>query len=722
MDWDSFVKSAKSLLAVIVVLIFGSGASAQFLLNPDSIKPVNNIPVTLDSGWKYSIGDNPDWATADFDDSGWELINKTDFIGSEIPESGLSERAWFRLDLEVDSTLFGTTLAFDIRFVGSAELYLNGELVHSWGKIGKTEEDSKQLFVFPVNPQIFNLGYEKEQVIALRLVDYYIEEFQIEYGGCGFLMRISDLESFQKYVFSYLKANMGIHHITFGVSLAIAILHLLLFTFFPKEKSNLFYSLLVISLMMIMYGTNPFNMYATIDQFLARFLIFKLGLICTGVFSGIFVFSIFYKKLPKLTFYIFGSGIVMIFIAKFIPIKIIYSYIMVIYIINTVELFKAWRFKKPGAIVIIDGIFVSMFFFMYQMLADMQIIPRFISFLPHQQEYLLGILIMVLTMSVYLAWRVGQTNRNLQNKLIQVKDLSEKTIRMKTLEMENAQKDLELAESRKRELLMDELEDANTELGLMNRELRETQSQLVQSEKMASLGLLTAGVAHEINTPVGAIYSTQGTLKKAGENLHEILKEELGDRYENHKKLQNTVKAIETVSGVIKTGGERVAAIVKRMKSFARLDEAELKKSDIHEGLEDTLTMMSHAIRPEIEIVKEYGDIQLFECYPGQLNQVFLNLLMNAVQAIEGPGIITIKTSIENENAIISISDTGSGIAEDKLDKIFDPGYTTKGVGVGTGLGLSICYNIIKAHNGKIDVESTVGSGTEFKVIVPYKR
>ncbi len=263
---------------------------------------------------------------------------------------------------------------------------------------------------------------------------------------------------------------------------------------------------------------------------------------------------------------------------------------------------------------------------------------------------------------------------------------------------------------------------ALNELAKTNRELRETQAQLVQSEKMASLGSLVAGIAHEINTPVGAMTSMHDTLMRAIEKLKEHLtSKNRGDKegFENDKRLNKLFDVIDESNQVIKSGASRVGEIVRRLRSFARLDEAEIKKVDVHEGLDDTLTLVHHEIKHHIEIVKDYGEVPPMSVYPSRLNQVFLNLLNNARQAVKEKGTITIRTGVEDAQAIIAFSDDGVGIEPENLKKIFDPGFTTKGVGVGTGLGLSICYQIIQDHHGTIEAESTPGDGTTFTIRLP---
>jgi signal transduction histidine kinase len=160
--------------------------------------------------------------------------------------------------------------------------------------------------------------------------------------------------------------------------------------------------------------------------------------------------------------------------------------------------------------------------------------------------------------------------------------------------------------------------------------------------------------------------------------------------------------------------------IVRSLKNFARLDEAERKKVDIHEGIESTLTLLQHQLKSRITIVKRFGDLPEIECFPNQLNQVFMNILVNAAQAITNRGTITVTTSKQEGAVKISISDTGVGIPPEHLSRIFDPGFTTKGVGVGTGLGLSICYKIVQDHHGTIEAESS-NTGTTFTITLPMK-
>ena len=258
------------------------------------------------------------------------------------------------------------------------------------------------------------------------------------------------------------------------------------------------------------------------------------------------------------------------------------------------------------------------------------------------------------------------------------------------------------------------------ELEQANRNLRETQAQLVQSSKMASLGTLAAGIAHELNTPMGAIHSNADVERRAVRIIRGILRDpsvvvKLGPQ----PRLERTLKIFDDINQMTLEAAERVTRIVQSLKSFARLDQPELEWVDLHEGIESALTLMEHLIKERIQVVRNYGELPKVQCYASQINQVFANLLTNAVQAIDGTGIVSITTEQDKSDVVIRVADTGGGIRPEHLERIFDPGFTTKGVGVGTGLGLSIAYRIMENHQGSIHVESQLGKGTSFTLRLP---
>lgn len=235
------------------------------------------------------------------------------------------------------------------------------------------------------------------------------------------------------------------------------------------------------------------------------------------------------------------------------------------------------------------------------------------------------------------------------------------------------------------------------------KELQDTQLKLINSEKMASLGQLVAGVAHEINTPIASIKSN-----------NEIASKVLSKMEEN-----SNLEILKEINNIDKEAVARINSLVVSLRKFVRLDEADLQDADINKEIDLTLDLIRHETKNKVEIIKNYGKIPPIKCYPNMLNQVFMNILVNATQAIETSGIITIDTKYENDNLIVKIKDNGCGIKEP--EKIFFAGYTTKGVGVGTGLGLAISQKIIEKHNGKIEVFTEIGNGSEFIITIPSK-
>jgi len=266
------------------------------------------------------------------------------------------------------------------------------------------------------------------------------------------------------------------------------------------------------------------------------------------------------------------------------------------------------------------------------------------------------------------------------------------------------------------------LNEKNQALQDALQQLQETQHELILQSKMASLGSLVAGVAHEVNNPIGAVNSAADVSTRCIDRLLKLVESSRSlDDLRGNETFRQLVEMLKENHRITVTAGNRIAKIVRSLKNFARLDEAEFQKADLHEGLDSTLTLVHHELRNRAIVLKDYGNLPLVYCSPNQLNQVFMNLFINASQAIDSKGEIRIMTRVDDSKVCIRISDNGKGILPEHLPRIFDPGFTTKGTGVGTGLGLSICYNIIQKHKGSITVESEPGKGTEFTITLPIQ-
>ncbi|KAB2969668.1 ATP-binding protein, partial [Zoogloea sp.] len=324
--------------------------------------------------------------------------------------------------------------------------------------------------------------------------------------------------------------------------------------------------------------------------------------------------------------------------------------------------------------------------------------------------------------------------KNAEAGLLRLQADLEATVAIRTEQLQQAKARLE-EDIARREKAEEELLKRYTELTDLNCRLHDTQEQLVQSEKMASIGQLAAGVAHEINNPIGYVHSNIRSLKGYIDQLLDVV-----DAYAAREgalppaeaaALQQIRKAadfdfirddIHALLRESEEGTERVRKIVQDLRDFSRSDaNQDWQASDLHHGLDSTLNIASNEIKYRADVHREYGELPFVECLPSQLNQVFMNLFVNAAQAMpdDRRGLITIRTGVAGEQVWIEVGDNGRGIPPDVIPRIFDPFFTTKPVGKGTGLGLSLSYGIIQKHHGKISVSSTPDMGTTFRITLP---
>jgi signal transduction histidine kinase len=288
--------------------------------------------------------------------------------------------------------------------------------------------------------------------------------------------------------------------------------------------------------------------------------------------------------------------------------------------------------------------------------------------------------------------------------------------------------------------LKEEVAERTLQLAQVNRQLDEAEVKAVQSEKLALIGQLAAGVAHEINNPIGYVNANLGSLKQYLDELLQIVDallkleaslpadtpgraelQAMKEKFDFNYMLQDLPLLLqESQEGIA-----RVRDIVQDLKAFSRIDSArEWLLADLHKGLNSTLNLANNEIKYKADVVKEYGILPEIECVPSQLNQVFLNLLVNAAHAIkdDARGTITLRTGCSDKEVWVEISDTGCGIAPEIINKVFDPFFTTKPVGKGTGLGLSLSYTIVQQHNGRIELDSKIGQGSTFRVVLPIRQ
>jgi len=323
---------------------------------------------------------------------------------------------------------------------------------------------------------------------------------------------------------------------------------------------------------------------------------------------------------------------------------------------------------------------------------------------------------------VFLLWQTRRLDDYIQGKLTAEENLEKALDESWRMVEEMGENQRQLAEQADR-------------LDKLNRQLKAAQSQMLQQEKMASIGQLAAGVAHEINNPVGFVNANLGTLGKYFERLltfrsqiRQMLEEggngeELDclNRLERELKLNAVCEDVPDLITESRQGIERVKEIVQNLKSFSRVDSNGWQQADLNECLESTLKVIWNELKYKAKVTRDYGELPKTFCRAQELNQVFMNLLVNAAHAIEKEGEISIVTRAREQDISVAISDTGCGIPEDVRSRIFEPFFTTKDVGKGTGLGLSISWDIVRRHGGRIEVDSQPGNGTTFTVILPVK-
>jgi signal transduction histidine kinase len=356
----------------------------------------------------------------------------------------------------------------------------------------------------------------------------------------------------------------------------------------------------------------------------------------------------------------------------------------------------------------------------YQLEEALEPITRFRNY------FLLGMFFVLLT-AMALAWKLGSgLARPIEGLVEQLNALAKpEADRTQRLDIQRSDELGVLATA------------FNTLLDTVQRhekDLEEAHTQVMQSEKLASVGQLAAGIAHEINNPIGFIKSNLGSLKGQVENLLKVLDSykmaepvladyaDLLASIERAKSAADFEYLQEDIVNLIKEsldGVIRVKKIVENLKDFSRIDTAEWQYANLEVGLENTLSIVWNEIENKAEVEKEYAGLPQIECIISQINQVFLSLLLNAAQAIEVRGTITLRTGYDEHNVWVDIADTGTGIHPEHLGKIFDPFFTTKPVGKGTGLGLSLSYGIIKRHHGRLEVRSELGKGTRFRITLP---
>lgn len=689
-----------------------AGPSPTYALSTDTMVDNHDWRRGTPAAWRYAPGDDMSWAGPDFDDTTWTVVNPLR-SGEWIERPDWRGVGWFRLWVEVAPDLRDQSLAVWFAASGAAELYVDGRLIRKRGDIQKALAGATPAHRSDSTPSVLTLPRARH-LLAVRFASP--EWARMQRPGFEIAFRISFSDAGPTLALWQHVAATGheINLIFVGEAIGLALLHLLLFGFYREKKENLYHAIATFSAAGIAYFAMKGAHAPTLAGLEVFNSLFQASIVLTSLFGLRFYYEVFVPQRPR-RFWVFTAlAVPLLLFCWRVPKVFIYGFAVLCFVEQLHVLIRALVRRLSGAWIVAVGGGLSIVGAVATILYDTQVVRLAPPF-----AYVFGFMALLFSISIYLARNIAHDKRALAEQLVRVQTLSELSINQEreareeaiarqALEEENKRQELLLEEASKREAVLRQLE-------LTNVELKQTQARLVQNEKMAALGRLVAGVAHEFNTPMGAIQSTCDSQTRALEHLRSALQQGAGDE----RKAERALKALGEANRVISDGSARVSEIVKRLRSFARLDEADLNLADVHEGIEDALMLLNHRLGERIKVTKHFAELPRIACYGRQLNQAFSNLLTNAIEAIDGEGEIEIVSRQQGDEVQFSVRDSGAGIAPDDLERIFDPGFTTRGVGVGAGLGLSICHQVVQAHHGRIEVDSDVGKGTTVTLTLP---
>jgi signal transduction histidine kinase len=717
----------KSILLVLLLLPLVLLSQSKELL---PLQEMENDWYLLENGWHYQQGDNKDWANPAFYDSTWPQLSSGYLKAPDSSTNNSEENIiWFRSKIVIDST-FNQQFVMRIYQTGASEVYLNGNLIHSLGKVSSNLDSvvyynpSREILSFP-------LGTQTEQVLAIRYVDSP-DRFPLYSSSSGMIIRLSTLH--------HANADPPLlqykirYYIVFGVAIFMLILFLAYFFFFPTEKINLYFA--IWSLFFILFIIAVLILLNTHERpFLAEF---SIGFFLT-IQAFLILFCI-YKILKQKFGLLFWSVVVLA--AFLIGLLFFFDYLFITQIIGTIVLLeilrvsiKSLKTNKRAALIFLIFCSINIAFWAAIILDQLSIIevPSLWLYQPF------AFLLMPLSLAIYLGYTFGNRSKSLVTKLKEVEQLSEENHHILFTQNETLER---------------QVKERTSALNTSLENLKSTQSQLIQAEKMASLGELTAGIAHEIQNPLNFI-----------NNFSEVSNELLAEMNEELDK--GNIEEAMIISKDIKQNLEKVAhhgkradGIVKGMLQHSRKNTGEKEATDLNVLVDEYLRLAYHGLRAKDKsfnatLKTDYDNsIGKIEIVPQDIGRVVLNLITNAFYTVSERKTMVAKDlsgfdlsaeaiSAEEENLTglksyqpkvsvstrkfkdkieIYVSDNGNGIPKNVLDKIFQPFFTTKPSGQGTGLGLSMSYDIIKAHAGELKVETEEGEGSTFSIELPTKQ
>ncbi|WP_340111899.1 ATP-binding protein [Maribellus mangrovi] len=686
-----------------------------------------NLGVVLVNDWKYHSGDDVDRRTKDFDDSSWTFVN-SNFNVDNINGKSWEGIGWFRKKIRIDSTLYNKAVAIAIRQTAASQIYLNGKLIQSFGQIG-SDSINEKLYNPNGNPFIAEFDTSSIQVIAIRYSNQKALQDYKRYGNAakfiGFTLRVGKTD---KLINSSIEENISNTSLFTAFTvffLAFTLLNLLMFFFYSKGKENFYFALYTGSATLIFgflaYG-NISHQISTISYLMQLVVIMIVPLLMASYVF--FLYTVFYKKMPRQYWLIVVVG-TLISLISITPLrsKFNFAYLLVPFILLLIiegfrVIIRAIVQKKRNALVIGTG--VAIFSSAIMLFAYTAIFSTSISEFFGIIIIFSGIFSLPVTMLIYLARERAKTKVDLENRIVEVQKLSDKAIEQEKregeLKVENARKEVELKKAA-------ELKSAYENLEIVHKNLKATQKQLIQSEKMASLGELTAGIAHEIQNPLNFVNNFSEVSNELVDEMNEEL--DKGD-VEEAKTISNDIKQnLEKINH----HGKRAESIVKGMLLHSRGSTGQKELTNINALADEYLRLSYHGFRAKDKSfnadfkLEADENLPKIEVVPQDIGRVLLNLINNAFFAVNEKvkhsensykPLVVVQTAKTLNGIEIRVNDNGPGIPDSVREKIFQPFYTTKPTGQGTGLGLSLSYDIVKAHGGELKLISDPATGTTF--------
>ncbi|PRY06386.1 phospho-acceptor domain-containing protein [Pontibacter ummariensis] len=683
----------------------------------------------ISKGWKFRPGDNQQWRSLGYDDKEWALLD-TDFTFTNPPVEwqGIG---WFRLKLTIDKSLRNQAVALVMTHYGASEIYLDGKRVHQYGRVSadpEKEQVQRPLFGQPV---ILALDDKPEHLLAVRYSFHRAKEIHSQYGKltkvndqnstAGFLIHIDTPSKAISLYGESLTKNLTTAMIILGVLLLISFFHLMLYRFYSREKYNLYLSIFT-ALLAVHSFTKFLPSYATLTfegVMWSNIVNVLVGAVWLPV-SMLAIYSLFYQRIPKYVWFYYLSTPILAYGWAFYNTHPITSQVaFTIALLSVVDIFRvvvrAVLHRQQDAWIIGVGILLSEIPLVAYLFPSMDNYYRFLFLYP-------VCLAIPLAMSVLIARRTARAYKQLGHQLNEVEKLSARSIAQ--------EKEKQQILALQNETLERQVSERTAELRESFESLTRTQAQLVQKEKMASLGELTAGIAHEIQNPLNFVNNFSEVSKEMITELQQEL--DTGD-----------IDEAKAISVDIKQNlqkihyhGSRADAIVKNMLQHSHGNTGEKELANLNIIIEEYLRLSYYGIRAKdkaftctLEINLDQN-LEKVEVVPQELGRVLLNLFNNAFYAVQQKlklGLpkyepkVTVDTQRKKGQVEIRVRDNGIGIPEGVQSKIFQPFFTTKPTGQGTGLGLSLSYDIIsKGHGGELSVASKEGEWSEFTVLLPY--